>query len=127
MREEVWEGVVNQGIQTQDLHSARQGFVPKLLFPSPVEFFLVAEGGIVNSSGERVSARHGIHMVQAIILDGCVIEPRTIARLPLGATNHTKLGPASASHVVAALFQFDGGGAIEAALPAFFLRDLREP
>lgn len=66
-------------------------------------------------------------MVQAIILDCLVVEPRTVARLPFGAANHAKLGPAPACHVVAALFQFDGGGAVEAALPAFLLGNLGEP
>lgn len=66
-------------------------------------------------------------MVQAIILDCLVVEPWTIARLPLGAANHAKLGPAPARHVVAALFQFDGGGTIETVLPAFLLRNLGEP
>lgn len=127
MWEEVWKGIRDDRLQAEDLHSARQSFVPPLLLSSPIEFFLIAQRGIVSTAGEGSSARHGIHVVQAIILDRLVIEPRAIARLPLGAANHAKLGPAPARHVVAALFQFDGGGAIEAALPAFLLRNLGEP
>lgn len=124
----VWEGILSKGIQAQRLHSSRQGFISALLIPSPIEFFLIAKRRIWRSPSEKGnSAWHGVHVVQAIILHCLVVEPWTIARLPLGAANHTKLGPAPTRHVVTALFQFDGGGAIEAALPALLLRNLGEP
>lgn len=65
-------------------------------------------------------------MIQAILLDRLVIEPRTIARFPLRATDHAEFGAAAAGHVVTALFELDRRGAVETPLPAFFLRDLGE-
>ena len=59
-----------------------------------------------------------VEMQQAVVLDGGVVEPRAVAALPAGGAAHAELGPAPARHVVAALLQLDGGGAVEAALPA---------
>ena len=63
---------------------------------------------------------------EAVGLDGVVIEPGAVARLPLQAADHAELGPAPARHVVAAFLELDGGGAVEAALPAGLLCDLDE-
>ena len=65
-------------------------------------------------------------MGEAVGLDGVVVEPGAIARLPLEAADHAELGPAPARHVIAAFLELDGGGAVEAALPAFLLGDLDE-
>ena len=40
-------------------------------------------------------------MVEAIILHGLIVEPRTITALPLGAADHAELCVASTCHVVA--------------------------
>ena len=63
---------------------------------------------------------------EAVGLDGVVVEPRAIARLPFQAANHAEFGPAPARHVVAAFLELDDGGAVEAALPALLLCDLDE-
>ena len=65
-------------------------------------------------------------MGEAVGFDGFVVEPRAIARLPFEAADHAELGAAATRHVVAAFLELDGGGAVEAALPAFFFGDLDE-
>ena len=55
-----------------------------------------------------------------------VIEPWTVARLPLVPTDDAELRRAAACHVVAALSQLDHGRAARAPLPALFLGDLDE-
>ena len=67
-----------------------------------------------------------VHVGEAVGLDGVVIEPGAIARLPLEAADHAELGPAPARHVIAAFLKLDGGGAVEAALPPLLLGDLDE-
>ena len=65
-------------------------------------------------------------MVQAIILYGFVVEPRTIASLPPQATNHAELCAAATCHVVTSFFQLYSRRAVEASLPTLFLCDLSE-
>ena len=64
-----------------------------------------------------------VHVNNAVILHGFVIEPGTIARFPFETADHAEFGSATTRHVVAAFFQFDSSGAIETALPAFLLRN----
>ena len=65
-------------------------------------------------------------MGEAVGFDGVVVEPGAIARFPLEAADHAEFGAAAARHVVAAFLELDGRGAVEAALPSFFLCDLDE-
>lgn len=65
-------------------------------------------------------------MDEAIRLYGCVVEPGARAAFPFGTTDHAEFGAAATGHVVAAFFEFDGCGAVEAALPAFFFGDFRK-
>ena len=65
-------------------------------------------------------------MVEPVLLDGLVVEPRAIARFPLAPANHAEFCGAATRHMVATLLELDGGFAIEAALPSLFLRDLDE-
>lgn len=65
-------------------------------------------------------------MIQTISLHGVVVEPWARTRFPLQAANHAELSPAAACHMITAFLQLDGGGAVIAALPTFFLRDLGE-
>lgn len=81
--------------------------------------------GVVVRDGHSASLGH-VHVGEAVGFDGFVVEPRAIARLPLEAADHAELGAAAARHVVAAFLELDCGGAVEAALPAFFLGDLDE-
>ena len=67
-----------------------------------------------------------VHVGEAVGFDGFVVEPGAVARFPLEAADHAEFGAAATRHVVAAFFQLDGRGAVEAALPAFFLCDLDE-
>ena len=67
-----------------------------------------------------------VHVEEAVGFDGFVVEPRAIARFPLESADHAEFGAAATGHVVAAFFQLDGGGAVETALPSFFLCDLDE-
>ena len=80
----------------------------------------VAAGGFLADLGN-------VHVVQAVVFDGSVVEPGAVARLPLGAADHAEFGGAPAGHVVAALFQLDRCGAVVAALPAFCFCHFREP
>lgn len=55
-----------------------------------------------------------------------MVEPGTVAGLPLCAAHHAELGFAATGHMVAALLELDHGGAIVAALPACVLGQARE-
>ena len=81
--------------------------------------------GVVVCDGHSASLGH-VHVGEAVGFDGFVVEPRAIARLPFEAADHAELGAAATRHVVAAFLELDGGGAVEAALPAFFFGDLDE-
>ena len=81
--------------------------------------------GVVVRDGHSANLGH-VHVGEAVGFDGFVVEPWAIARLPLEAADHAKFGAAATRHVVAAFLELDGGGAVEAALPAFFLCDLDE-
>jgi hypothetical protein len=59
-------------------------------------------------------------------IDGLIVEPRTIARLPLQSTDHAKLRCAPARHVVAAFFELDHGRTTVASLPALLLGNFDE-
>ena len=112
-------------VKAENLYSSRERLVSYFLVPSPVELFLVSACGIAAAHGDSAGLRD-VHVGEAVGFDGFVIEPRAIARFPLEATDHAEFGAAATGHVVAAFFQLDGCGAIEAALPAFFLCDLDE-
>ena len=131
------EGVGGVGLQVQaeHLHPSRERLVALFLFPPPVHFLLVAVRRVVvvdvteDDGGEGGHADPGerhVDMGEAVGLDGVVVEPGAIARLPFEAADHAELGLAPARHVVAAFLELDGGGAVEAALPAFLLCDLDE-
>ena len=62
-------------------------------------------------------------MIQSILLNGLVIEPRAIASFPLDTTDHAKLRFTATCHMIATLFQLDRGTTIVASLPSFFLGD----
>ena len=123
-------------VQAEHLHPSGERFVAQFLFPPPVHFFLVAARRVVivvvvtddgGGEGDPADSRErDVDVGEAVGLDGVVVEPRAIARLPLQAADHAELGPAPARHVVAAFLELDGGGAVEAALPAFLLCDLDE-
>lgn len=59
-------------------------------------------------------------------IDGLIVEPRTIARLPLQATDHAEFRCTPTSHVVAAFFELDHGRTAVASLPALLLGDFDE-
>ena len=65
-------------------------------------------------------------MIKPIGFDGSVIEPRTVARLPLCAADDAELGGAAAGHVVAAFLEFDSCRAVVAAHPAIFFCEFGE-
>ena len=101
----------------------------------PIQFLLVPARRVVvvltdDGGGEArdpADARDGhVDVGEAVGLDGVVVEPRAIARLPFQAADHAEFGLAPARHVVAAFLELDGGGAVEAALPACLLCDLDE-
>ena len=117
-------------VEAEDLDTSCQRLVSYFLLASPVELFLVAARwvgvvGVVVRDGHSAGLGH-IHVGEAVGFDGFVVEPRAITRLPLEAADHAKFGAAAARHVVAAFLELDGGGAVEAALPAFFFGDLDE-
>jgi hypothetical protein len=62
-----------------------------------------------------------VHVPRRIRLNRLVVEPRAVAVLPLRSAYHTKLGAASARHVVAAFFELHNGLASKAPLPTLFL------
>lgn len=110
-------------IEAEDLYSSRERFVSEFLIPAAIELFLI--------SARRISHRDSaglrdVHVGEAVGFDGFVVEPGAIARFPLEAADHAEFGAAAAGHVVAAFLQLDGCGAVETALPPFFLRDLDE-
>jgi hypothetical protein len=63
-------------------------------------------------------------MLQSIILNSFVVEPRTVAALPLEPTYHAEFRGTATRHVIASLFQLDHSTTVVAPLPAFLLRDL---
>lgn len=67
-----------------------------------------------------------IHLIQHVAIHILIIKPRTIARLPLFATEHAELRRAPTLHMVAAFLQLHHGGTVEASLPAFLFGDLDE-
>lgn len=75
--------------------------------------------------GNSASLRD-VHVEKAVSFDSFVVEPGAIAGFPFETTDHAEFGATATGHVVAAFFQLDGGGAVEAALPSFFLCDLDE-
>ena len=117
-------------VEAEDLDASSQLLVSYFLLASPVKLFLVAARwvgvvGVVVRDGHSAGLGH-VHVGEAVCFDGFVVEPRAIARLPLEAADHAKFGAATTRHVVAAFLELDGGGAVEAALPAFFLGNLDE-
>ena len=110
-------------VEAEGLYAPRQGLVSDFLLPPPVHLLLVSARGVP----ERHPAGLGnVHVRETVGFDGFVVEPGTVARLPLEAADHAELGAAAARHVVASLLELDGRGAVEAALPPFFLCDLDE-
>ena len=65
-------------------------------------------------------------MLQPVCLDSLVVEPGTVARLPLVATDHAKFCSTSARHMVAPFLELDHSGAIEASLQAFLFGNLNK-
>ena len=133
------EGVGNRfQVQAEHLHPSGERLVALFLFPPQVHFLLVAARRVVvvvvvvmtdddGGEGDPADSRErDLDVGEAVGLDGVVVEPRAIARLPFQAADHAELGPAPARHVVAPFLELDGGGAVEAALPAFLLCDLDE-
>lgn len=108
-------------VEAEDLYPSRQRLVPQFLLPSPVELLLVPARRI--TQGDSVDLRD-VHVSKAVGFDGFVVEPRAVARFPLEAADHAEFGTATTGHVVAAFLELDGRGAVEAALPSFFFRDL---
>ena len=122
-------------VQAEHLHPSGERLVAQFLFPPPVHFLLVAARRVVvvvvtdddGGEGDPADSRErDLDVGEAVGLDGVVVEPRAVARLPFQAADHAELGPAPARHVVAPFLELDGGGAVEAALPAFLLCDLDE-
>lgn len=117
--------VVVGGVEAEELDAAGEDCVSAFLLAAAVEFLLVAAGGVSRRGLGVVDVDHvvGVSVGAAVGLDGVVSEPGAVARLPLAAADHAELGPAPARHVVAAFLELDGGGAVEAALPALLLGD----
>jgi hypothetical protein len=67
-----------------------------------------------------------LHVIQPVCLNGFIIEPWAITRLPLEATDHTKLCCTATSHVIAAFFELDHCPTIIASLPACFFSRFKE-
>lgn len=110
-------------VEVEALHATSQGFVGVFLRTAPFELFVVCtrlvEGRAV--VGELVTNLRDVDVVETVGFNGGIIEPRTIAALPLGPTDHAEFGQAAARHVVAAFLQLNGRGAVVAALPALLL------
>ena len=120
--------VVFGEVEAEELDAAGEDLVSSFLLAAVVEFLLVAAGWIARG-GVRMDVVHVVIEVgvgATVGLDGVVVEPGAVARLPLAAADHAELGAAPARHVVAAFLELDGGGAVEAALPAFLLGDFDE-
>ena len=111
-------------VETEDLYPSRQRLVSYFLFPASVHLFLVSARGVIE--GHPADLGDVDHVSEAVGFDGFVVEPGAIARLPLEAADHAEFSAAATRHVVAAFPELDGGGAVEAALPSFFLGDLDE-
>lgn len=120
---EVDEGGVGVGAEAEGLDAARQCLVAQFLLAAPVALFLVPARGV---AGQGAAAGGDVDVSEAVGFDGLVVEPGAVARFPREAADHAELGAAAAGHVVAAFLELDGRGAVEAALPAFFLGDLDE-
>ena len=117
--------IIRLAVYTEHLDSPRHCFVTEFLLAPPIELFLIAARWIwiVYSFGYW---HRDIHVIQAVCLDGLVVEPRTVTGFPLEAADHAELGTAATSHMITAFFQFDGGFAIITALPAFLFGDSNE-
>ena len=113
-------------VKAENLYSSRERLVSCFLVPSPVELFLVSACRIAAAYYGDSTGLRDVHVGEAVRFDGFVVEPGAIARFPLEAADHAEFGAAATGHVVAAFFQLDGRGAVEAALPAFFLCNLDE-
>ena len=111
---------VGVDVEAEDLDPARKGLVTQFLLPAPIQLLLVPARGVPDRNPAGVGH---VHVREAVRFDGLVVEPGAIARLPLEAADHAELGAAAAGHVVAAFLELDGGGAVEAPLPALFLCD----
>lgn len=123
------------GVEAEDLYASRQGLVPQFLLPPSIHLLLVSARGVItdrhghghpHANWRRDEVVHHVMMSEAVRVDGVVVEPGAVARLPLEAANHAEFRAAATRHVVAAFLQLDGGGAVKAALPAFLLGDLDE-
>ena len=123
-------------VEAQELDPSCQGFVSQFLLPPPIHFLLISARRVViiivvvvvvvahgNSPPGEWRRDDIVHMCKTVGFDGVVVEPRAIARFPFEAADHAELGAATARHVVAAFFEFDGGGTVEAALPALLFGD----
>lgn len=75
-----------------------------------------------NVDGGVLVDRHFIDTVA--VVDVGVVEPGTVTGFPFGSAEHAELGCATASHVVATLFQLNHCFAVIASLPALLLRHL---
>jgi len=114
-------------MKPQCLYPPRQSLVRAFLIPPPIQLLLIPQRRVRPSRPPLLRHRlRDLHVIQAILLDRLVIKPRTIARLPLRATDHAEFCAAAAGHVVTALLELDRRGAVETPLPALFLRDLGE-
>lgn len=80
------------------------------LLPPPIKFLL---------NPHRITPQ--LYHINSLV----VIEPRTIAPLPLHPTAHTKLSHTATRHMVTALLELDHGTTIIAGAPALLLRYFR--
>lgn len=82
-------------VDVQGLKSARKPLVLLYLSPTTIDFLLVSEriarGFLRGSAGHRY-----VEVIESVVLDGVVVEPRTVACLPLGSTDHAEFSGASA-------------------------------
>lgn len=114
--------VIRQG---NALHPPREILVASLLLPPPRQLVMIGPRHAVCS--EPVLADLGdVHVQEAVILHGLVVEPWAIAAFPLDAADHAEFRAAAAGHVVAAFLELDHGRAVIAALPAGLFGDLGE-
>ena len=113
-------------IEAQDKPS-RERFVQSLLVASTSEFLVICARNVVAARFcQDPSSFWDVHVIEAVVLDRFVVEPGAAARLPFQAADHAEFGGAPACHVIAAFFELDHGGTVEAALPAFLLGDFDE-
>lgn len=111
------------GVEAKDLYPSRQRLVSQFLLPSAIELLLISACRITHRGSAKL---RDVHLSETVGFDGLIVEPGAIARFPFEAANHAEFGAAATVHVVAALLQLDGCGAVETALPSFFLCDLDE-